>query len=37
MTRFDTIWLKDSASPVRDAFLAQVQQTGVRRARPKAG
>ena len=37
MTRLDLVWLKDSAEPVRDAFLAQVQQMGVRRIRPKAG
>jgi DNA-binding transcriptional LysR family regulator len=34
MSQLDVIWLKDSASPVRDAFLAQVPQMGVRRARP---
>jgi DNA-binding transcriptional LysR family regulator len=37
MTQLDLIWLNDSAAPVRDAFLGQVQQTGARRARPKAG
>jgi hypothetical protein len=37
MTRLDLVWLKDAAVPVRDTFLAQVQQTGPRRARPKAG
>jgi DNA-binding transcriptional LysR family regulator len=37
MTRLDLVWLKDSAVPVRDAFLAEVQQMGVRRIRSKAG
>jgi hypothetical protein len=33
----DLIWLKDSALPVRDAFLAEVQQMGKRWIRPKSG
>ena len=37
MTRLDLVWLKDSALPVRDAFLAEVQQMGVRRIPPKEG
>jgi DNA-binding transcriptional LysR family regulator len=34
MTRLDLVWRKDAALPVLHAFLAEVQQTGVRRIRP---
>jgi DNA-binding transcriptional LysR family regulator len=34
MTRLDLVWRKDAAMPVLHAFLAEVQQTGVRRIRP---
>ncbi len=36
MTRLDMVWRKDAALPVLDAFLADVQQTGLRRMRPNA-
>jgi DNA-binding transcriptional LysR family regulator len=34
MTCLDLVWRKDAALPVLHAFLAEVQQTGVRRIRP---
>jgi DNA-binding transcriptional LysR family regulator len=34
MTRLDLVWRKDAAMPVLHAFLAEVQQIGVRRIRP---
>jgi DNA-binding transcriptional LysR family regulator len=36
MTRLDMVWRKDAALPVLNAFLAEVQQIGVRTIRPNA-
>ena len=36
MTRLDMVWRKDAALPVLHAFLAEVQQIGVRGIRPNA-
>ena len=36
MTRLDMVWRKDAALPVLDAFLADVQHTGLRRMHPNA-
>ena len=36
MTQLDVVWRKDAALPVLNAFLAEVQQIGVRTIRPNA-
>ena len=36
MTQLDVVWRKDPALPVLNAFLADVQQAGLRRVRPNA-
>ena len=36
MTQLDVVWRKGAALPVLNAFLAEVQQIGVRTIRPNA-